>query len=200
MAEDENTAVGMVSNICINWREKEILLVLNNDKEKPSGFWPSGIWGMPGGKIKDGEAVEKAALRELDRETNQEGRLTKYRIEILRIARKNFKEKYIHIFIVVKIVSDGKLKNHEDPEAIPRWIPFQAIFSGRIKVFPIYIIGLRMILEKMMEGKNPNQGKTDRNGIPIISEGPHGLMEILNELKNAFDERGRYILPFYRHR
>jgi hypothetical protein len=50
----------------------------------------------------------------------------------------------------------------------------------------------------MSEQKNLNQGKVDRNGILIMSEGPSALLEILNELKNAFDAKGKYIISFYR--
>ncbi len=188
-------STGMVSDICINWPRKEILLVFNTDKEKPSNFW-----GTPGGKMKAGETAETAALRELGQETNQEGRITKYRVEIQKNGPRG---EYIHNFFYVKIVSvsDGKeLKNNEDPEAIPRWIPFQAIFSGKVKIFPSHVQGLKLVLEKMAEQKNSNQGKVDRNGIPIISEGPSALLETLNEFKNAFDEKGKYIIPFYRRR
>ena len=184
-------STGMVSAICVDWSKKEILLVYNNDPEKPQNSW-----GLPGGKMKAGETSEAAALRELGQETNQEGRITKYRVEIQKNGPRG---EYIHNIFFVKIVSDGKeLKNNEDPKAIPRRIPFQVIFSGKVKIFPSHVQGLILILEKMSEQKNLNQGKVDRNGILIMSEGPSALLEILNELKNAFDAKGKYIISFYR--
>lgn len=186
-------STGMASAICVDWSKKEILLVFNTDQEKPSNSW-----GLPGGKMKSGETVEAAVLRELGQETNQDGRATKYRVEIPKVGPNGA---FIHTFMLVRIISEGKeLKNNENPKAIPNWIPFQAIFSGKVKMFPSHVRGLALILEKMTEQKNSGKGKVDRNGIPIISEGPSALLETLDELKNAFDAKERYIIPFYRKR
>ena len=100
------------------------MLVLNIDPEKPPDSW-----GLPGGKMKDGETPETAILRELNQETNQDGKIMKYRVEIPKTGPKG---DYIHSFFSVRITSDGKeLKNHEDAEAIPKWIPFQDNLLGK---------------------------------------------------------------------
>ncbi len=183
---------GMVSAVCINWTGREILLVLNTNPEKPLGFW-----GLPGGKMKEWESPEVGAIRELYQETNQEGTATKFAVEIPKIG--SYCD-YVHSFIVVRIVSsERELKNYEDPKAIPKWIPLQEIIAGRVKMFRGHVRGLILVLEKMVEQKSSNQGKVDRNGIPIISEGPSALLETLNELKSAFNSSGQYI-PFYRRR
>ena len=183
---------GMVSTICIKWREKEVLLVPNIDPVKPLGFW-----GLPGGKTKNGETPESAALRELAEETGQKGIIGKCNAEISKTGSGG---DYIHYFINVKISPGKKLKNCGDPGiGEPKWIPFQEIVAGQIKMFRGHIQGLILVLEKIAEEKN-SQGKVDRNGIPIISEGPSALLEALDELKNAFDANGRYIISFYRRR
>ena len=182
---------GMVSAACINWEKREILLVFNTDLEKPLGFW-----GLPGGKMKEEETAEAGAVRELYQETSQEGKTTKYSVEIPKTGSKG---DYIHFFIAIRIPEEKELKNHEDPAAIPKWIPFQEIITGRVKMFRGHVQGLILVLEKMVEQKSSNQGKVDRNGIPIISEGPSALLETLNELKNAFSTNGQFV-PSYRRR
>ncbi len=186
-------AKGMVSAVCVDLVKREILLVFNADPEKPQN-----CWGLPGGKMKPGETPKATGIRELSQETNQDGQATKHRIEIPKVGPDG---PYIHTFMLVRIISEGKeLKNNEDPEAIPRLIPFQMIFSERVKIFPSHIQGLMLVLEKMAEEKNAGKGKTDRNGILILSEGPSGLLEILDDLQNTFDGKGKYIIPFLRHR
>jgi len=178
----------MFSNVCINWQRREILTIPNTDPKKPLGFV-----GLPGGKAKDGETPEIGGPRELFQETNQDGKATKYIIEI---PKTDHDGEYIHYFIATKIIFERELKNHEEPSSIPQWVPFQEIISGRVKMFRSHIQGLILLLEKMSEGKSVS-GKTDRNGIPIISQGPPALLEIFNELKDIFDEKRRYV-PFYR--
>jgi len=164
----------MASAVCINKSKKEILLVLNADPKKPLGFW-----GLPGGKMKNKETAEIGVIRELYQETNQEGKVLKYRMKIPKIGSDG---EYIHHFIAAKIVSREKeLKNYEDSKAIPKWIPLHEIIAGRIKMFRGHILGLIMILEKMAEEK-----ETDKNGIRIFSDGSFLAMEMLVELKNAF--------------
>ncbi len=180
---------GMVSAICIKWREKEILLVPNIDPAKPLGFW-----GLPGGKMKNGETPESAALRELAEETGQEGKIGRC-VEIPKIGSGG---DYIHHFVTVKILPGKELKNCGDPGiGEPKWIPFQEITAGRIKMFRGHIQGLLLILEKIAEGKS-GESKANKHGIKILSECPPAVLEILKEIENTFDEKGRYI-PF-RHR
>jgi len=182
----------MVSAVCIDWRTKQILLVLNTDPEKPLGFW-----GLPGGKMKEGEAVEIGALRELFQETNQEGKILGYRIEIPKAGSRG---DYIHNFVAVRIIPDGReLKNYEDPAATPKWIPFQEIIAGRVKMFRGHIRGLMLVLEKMAEGKTADKERINKHGIKILSEGPPAVLEVLNEFKNSFSENGQFI-SYYRPR
>lgn len=191
MAEGTISA-GMVSAVCIDWRKKEILLVLNADPEKPQN-----CWGLPGGKMKNGEDIKDATFRELGQETNQKGQVTQHRIEITKTGSNG---DYTHYISFVKIVASAEaLMNYENAEALPRWIPFPAIISGKVKMFRSHIQGLIMLIEKMAEKKSGKE-KIDKHGIKIISEGPSGLLEILSELKNAFDAKGQYINPFNRRR
>lgn len=183
----------MVSGICIDWQKREILGVLNVEPEKPLGFY-----GHPGGKMKEGEAPEKAVIRELFQETNQEGAVTKYRVEIPKTGPEG---DYIHYFIFVKIVSSGReLKNHEDSKAVPRWNSIQEIMLERTKIFRSHIQGLRLVLEKMVESREMTKsGKTTKHGIPILSQGLSPALELLNELGKTFNEKGQFI-PYYRRR
>jgi ADP-ribose pyrophosphatase YjhB (NUDIX family) len=186
-------AKGMVSAVCINWPKKEILLIWNTaDPEKPLGFW-----GLPGGKMKEEESPETGAIRELYQETNQEGTVLKFAVEIPKTGPYG---DYIHSFIAIKIISERELKNYEDPQAIPRWIPLEEIISGRVKLFRGHIRGLMLVLEKMAEEKKTAaKGRVNKHGFKILSEGPSPALELLNELRNAFSENGQFI-PFYRHR
>lgn len=185
------SAKGMVSAVCIDWPKREILLVLNTDPEKPLGFW-----GLPGGKMKNGETPEKAVIRELARETNQGGKAIKYRVEIPKTGSNG---DYIHSFIFVRIISEKELKNYEDPLAVPRWIPLEEIILGRIKMFRGHIRGLMSVLEKMAEEKEramKDTGRVNKNGIRILSDGPSPASEMLNGLRSVFDSGGKYI-PFF---
>lgn len=184
-------SAGMVSAACFDWPKREILLVLNTDPEKPLGFW-----GLPGGKMKEGETAEEGVLRELGQETNQEGETTKYSVEIPKTGSDG---NYIHHFIVVRIISpENELKNHEDPAAIPKWISLEEIILGRVKLFRSHVQGLILVLEKMMEGRETaKSGRVNKHGIKILSEGPPTVLEALNGFKNAFNESGQFI-PFYR--
>jgi len=168
-------AEGMVSAVCIKWREKEVLLVPNIDPKKPLDFW-----GLPGGKMKNEETPEIAAFRELAEETGQEGIIGKHRVEITKTGSSG---NYIHYFITVKILAGNELKNCGDPGiGEPQWVPLQEIISGRVKMFRGHIQGLILLLEKMSE-QNSGQGKVDRNGIPIIFHGSPAALEILDELR-----------------
>jgi ADP-ribose pyrophosphatase YjhB (NUDIX family) len=189
-------SAGMISAVCVDWKEKKTLLVLNTDPEKPLNFW-----GLPGGKMKEGENIEAAALRELRQETNQNGEKTRYKAEI---PKTGLYGDYVHRFIIVKIIPsenglENELKNNEDPEAIPKWIAFDAILSGRVRVFPSHVRGLVLLLEKMVEEKMSKK-KLNKHGLKILSEGPPATLELLKQLKNSFDGKGRYIIPFYRRR
>jgi 8-oxo-dGTP pyrophosphatase MutT (NUDIX family) len=195
MAEEKEkiSAKGMVSAVCVDFRAKQILFVLNTDAEKPLGFY-----GHPGGKMKEGETPEMAVIRELAQETNQEGKVTKY---IVAIPKTGSKGDYIHYFILVIITSRGKeLKNYEDPLAIPRWIPLEEIITGRVKMFRGHIRGLMMVLEKMAEEKErvtkDTTGRINKNRIRILSDGPSPASKMLDELKEVFDSGGRYT-PFF---
>lgn len=185
-------SAGMVSAISIDWAKREILLVLNTDPEKPLGFW-----GLPGGKMKEGETPETAVIRELGQETNQDGKITKYKVEIPKTGSKG---DYIHHFIFVIIVSRGKeLKNYEDPLAIPKWIPLQEVISGKVKLFRGHIQGWILLFEKMAEEKErgmKDTGKVNKHGIRIISDNPSPVSEMLDELKSVFDSGGKYV-PFF---
>ncbi len=184
---------GMVSAICIKWREKEILLVPNIDPSKPLGFW-----GLPGGKMKNGETPEIAVLRELAEETGQEGIIARW--DAAKISKTGSVGDYIHYFIAVKVLPGKKLKNCGDPgTGEPKWIPLQEIITGRVKMFRGHIQGLLLVLEKMAEEKAGGKGKVDKNSIKILSEGPPFLLEALNELKNAFSTNGQFV-PSYRRR
>lgn len=180
---------GMVSVICIKWREKEILLVPNIDPAKPLGFW-----GLPGGKMRTGETPESAVLRELAEETGQEGKIG-CRIEIPKTGSNG---NYIHHFVTVKILPGKELKNCGDPGiGEPKWIPLQEITAGRIKMFRGHIQGLLLALEKMAEKEETSNSKKTKHGIKILSECSPAVLDILNELKSVFDEKGQYI-PFRR--
>ncbi len=173
---------GMVSAVCINRAKKEILLVLNTEPEKPLGFW-----GLPGGKMKEEEAAGKAVIRELIQETNQEGEIVKHSVEISKTGSKG---EYIHHFVAVRIVSFGKeLKNYENPKGTPEWIPLQKIITGEVKMFRGHIQGLILILEKITE-ETLTKNRVNKHGIKIISECPPFVLEMLNELKSAFNQKG----------
>lgn len=177
----------MVSTVCVKWREREILLLPNIDPAKPMG-----LWGLPGGKMKNGETPEQAALRELAEETGQEGTIGKYRAEIL---KKGSDGEYTHYFIAVKILAGKELKNCGDSGVgEPKWVPLQNIITGRVRMFRGHIQGLIMLLEKMSEKKN-NTPKFDRHGIRILSDGPSAVSETLDALKNVFG--GEKITPFF---
>ena len=176
----------MVSNVCINWRTKEILLIFDPKKN---------LWygGCPGGKMKEEESVEKAGPRELFQETNQEGKLTKFRVKIPKDGPDG---PYIHNFVFTKIIHSGnELKNHEDEKAIPRWVPLEALLLGKAKMFPSHVRGLVLVIEKMAEGEE-KRDKIDKNKIPILSETMPGVAELLDELKKIFDENGHYVRKF----
>jgi ADP-ribose pyrophosphatase YjhB (NUDIX family) len=192
MAEEkkEISAKGMVSAVCIDWPKREILTVQNNtDPKKPLGFM-----GLPGGKIKEGEIPEKAVCRETKQETNQEGKaIMKYVVEI---PKPGADGNYVHYFIIVKIISSGnELENNEDPRDTPKWVSLQEIIEGRVKMFRGHVKGCIMLLEKMTEG-TVRQGKVNRNGIPILSEAPAGIRELLDEFKKVFDANGGYVRRF----
>lgn len=177
---------GMVSAICIKWREREILLLPNIDPAKPRG-----LWGLPGGKMKNGETPEQAALRELAEETGQEGVIGKYRAEI---PKKGSEGEYTHYFITVKIIPGKELKNCGDSGVgEPKWTPMQNIITGRVKMFRGHIQGLILTLEKMTD-KKISAPKFDRHGIRILSEGPSEAMELLAELKSRFDGEKKHVL------
>lgn len=179
----------MFSNVCIDWKKKEILTILNTDPKKPLGFT-----GLPGGKAKNGETPEVGGPRELFQETNQWGAATRHRVEIPKTGSDG---DYVHYFIAVKIVYKRGLKNHEEPLSTPQWVPLQEIIAGRVKMFRGHIQGLIMLLEKMSEEKNA-RGKIDRHGIPILSEAPPPVVELLAELKKVFNATGQCVRPLYR--
>lgn len=186
-------AKGMVSSVSIDWQKGEIFAVQNNtDSKKPLGFV-----GFPGGKMKDKETPEKGGVRELFQETNQDGKATKYIIEIPKTGPDG---DYIHYFIFIRIFSKGKeLKNHEDPRDTPAWISLQEIMNGRVKMFRGHIRGLMLVLEKMAGEKErvmKDTGRVNKNGIRILSDGPSPASETLNELKKVFDSGGKYV-PFF---
>ncbi len=182
---------GMVSAICIKWREKEILLVPNIDPSKPLGFW-----GLPGGKMKNGETPEMAVLRELAEETGQEG-ITKHRAEIPKTGSNG---DYIHHFIAVKISPGKELKNCGDPGVgKPKWISLQEVLTGRIKIFRGHIQGLFLVLDQIAEGKRQKQDKATKHGIPILSKGPPAVLEIIDEFKKSFNEKGQFNFPLRRN-
>lgn len=170
----------MVSAVCIKWREKEILLVPNVDPKKPLGFW-----GLPGGKMRDGEPVVVAVFRELAEETGQEGTVGKHHAEIIKTGSDG---DYVHFFVSVKISQGKELKNCGDPGVgEPRWVPFPEIIFGKIKMFRGHIQGLIMLLEEMAKGKIQHGGKLDKHGVPILSEGQSAIAELLAELKKIFN-------------
>lgn len=182
-------AKAMFSNVCINWRKKEILTILNTDPKKPLGFV-----GLPGGKARNEETHEIGGPRELYQETNQEVQPTKHHVEIQKTGPDG---DYIHYFIAVKIITERELKNHEEPLAIPQWVLFEEIISGRVKMFRSHIQGLTLLLEKMAEEKEITEKKVTKHGIPIISErAPRPVLEVLDELKSTFDARGHYVRKF----
>lgn len=178
----------MFSDVAFRGGYKEILTNLNTDPKKPLGFV-----GLPGGKAKDEELPEIGGPREFFQETNQDGRATKYIVAIPKTNPDG--DYYIHYFILIKIISERELKNHEEPSAIPQWIPVEEIISGRVKMFRSHVQGLIMLLEKMAEGKSV-QGRVDRNRIPILLERSHQVAELLDELKKVFDEKGGYVRKF----
>lgn len=69
-AEEDPTAAGrpIAAVIAVTWRQEQLLLVR---RHRPPY---AGLWGFPGGKILGGEAVLRAAERELAEETGVRGR------------------------------------------------------------------------------------------------------------------------------
>ena len=141
---------GMVSGIAIDLEKEEILLVPNLVPTKPQGFW-----GLPGGRIEDGESPLQAVKREAAEETLKERKNGEKKIKTAgkrtEIPRTGTYGNYTHYFYCIRISGTENLKTCETPGEVgpPQWVPLSKITSGEVKVFPSHLQGVIKILEKM---------------------------------------------------
>lgn len=73
------------------------------------------LWGFPGGKLEDGETLEQCALRELKKETNLDGVISKY---ITSIAHRWNRldsplKEWVTVYFEVSVKDVSTLKNLE---------------------------------------------------------------------------------------
>lgn len=139
-------ANGMVSGVCIKCTDgsPEVIMVENLDSRKPLGQY-----GVPGGRIRNGERMVGAMIREWREEVGQDS--ISFRptcvAEIVRINREG--EEYPHYFFLIEPPS-GELRRTGTLNEVgpPQWFTFQDIIKKKVKVSPMSIKGIVLVLEK----------------------------------------------------
>ncbi len=132
----------LITTLCLVVEEDKVLLGM-----KKRGFG-AGRWNGFGGKLKDGESIWNAALRELEEESG----LVAEDIEERGIVRFHFEgqEKVIEVHIFKASSFSGEPRESE--EMSPSWfsldaIPFEMMWPSDHLWFPIFLSGQRFVGE-----------------------------------------------------
>jgi len=125
-----------VLTLCVIYDDSRILLGM-----KKRGFG-AGRWNGFGGKIKDGETIEVAALRELEEEVGLIPRDMKKRGVVTFVYNDDQTAMEVHIFSVT--LFDGEPQ--ESDEMLPKWfarneIPFDQMWPDDRYWLPLFLAG-----------------------------------------------------------
>lgn len=134
------------ATLCILVREEPPRQILLGLKKKGFG---AGKYGGFGGKVEEGEAVETAAIRELEEETGLRvlPELLRYvaRLEFLFPARPNWNH-HVHVFLLASWLGEPE----ESGEMRPEWfavddLPFNGMWQDGRHWLPRILSGERIL-------------------------------------------------------
>lgn len=95
-----------------------------------------GYWTMPGGKIKPGEHIEDAALRELKEETGIDANFSGIRGIVSEILHKKNDKKKAHFLMFVSELKCRKKNFVESDEGQLKWFKISDLQKNHKKIFP----------------------------------------------------------------
>jgi len=127
----------ILQTLCIVYQHPKILLGM-----KKKGFG-EGRWNGFGGKVKEGESVEEAAIREVKEECGIDVSDIEL-IGILDFQFQNNLEEIIQVYIFSTHRFDGEPQESEEMK--PKWfyideIPFHQMWSDDLYWFPLFLQG-----------------------------------------------------------
>lgn len=142
---------GMVSGICLGLQDPDnptIILVYNADPKKPNG------WGLPGGRVENGESPAQALLRKWTEEVETEKTFGKiiFRPELcLTETKTGFNnEPYEHFFLVFDdpgnpLKTFGVIGECGPPVRIK----LRDVAAGKIPVYFSHLLAIYDVLKKL---------------------------------------------------
>ncbi|MBU1091917.1 NUDIX hydrolase [Patescibacteria group bacterium] len=137
--EKESLGLGMVSGICFSTRKRVAsVIVVQDESGKPLVNGQCG-WGLPGGKIEEGESPADALFREWKEEVGTEENIPIIDEDsVIVIPRTGDEGPYKQYLIPVRLGSSpAPLRKTGCPGETgpPTWISLQDITMGEIPVF-----------------------------------------------------------------
>lgn len=147
---------GQATGLCFGAKNNNFTVILVEKKDNGSG----GIYGLPGGRIENGETPEEGFCREWAEEVGNEAEFGPLNfLFIEELARNGSEGGYVqYLFRIAE--NYAKLRDCGTSETgPPKRITFRDIFSGKIKVLPwhlgVMLLGLQKINPKSDEIEDP---------------------------------------------
>lgn len=153
---------GLVSGVCLNGEKDSTILVFDID---PARAYRKA-YGLPGGTIEDGEAEEKAMVREWREEVVKEYDGEPYLAYSHQRKERGRGEFFTQFFFSIN-PPDGNLRSEGVPGETgpPEWVRLVDIFSKRINMHYTHREGLKHVLELLAKRDPDVAFMMDRLGI-----------------------------------
>lgn len=153
--EKESLGLGMASGLCLDIKEKRVSVILVQDESgKPLVGGQKG-WGLPGGRIENGESPIDAMLREWEEEVGIKKSSVPifFEDEMFAVKRNGDKGPYKHYVFPLSMGPDPQLRKtgYNGETGPPTWISLKsatsrvdiAIFQAHYEIL-VYYVARRM--------------------------------------------------------
>lgn len=122
---------GIITQVCLGMKKR--------------GFG-QGMWNGSGGKPKDGEAVEDAAIREVQEEFNIKVNTLEKVGEIVFVLKKEQKKVLMHTFLVTSWENEPTETEEMKPHWFPVWeVPYSEMWASDKEWLPLILSGKKIM-------------------------------------------------------